>query len=520
MKITFITPTPPDISSFGVRSLSAYLKQKGYKTEIIFLPGGIESLSDSGDFSYHYDRKVLGQIADICKGSGLIGISFMTYYFDRGVELTRFIKEEMGIPVIWGGIHPTLRPEEGLEYADMVCVGEGEEMLLQLVQTIERGGSYGNIKGLWFKDNGTIVRNGVCPIIEDLDRLPFFDYDLTGHYIYDIEKKGISPLDMNLLKKTMPLLPYFNNKFYITYRTMTDRGCPHNCTYCNVTELARMYRENKGRYFRARSINNVLEELVTTKKKYPFIQAIQFFDDTFFVRTPTEIKEFSNLYKENISLPFYCQGSPNTITEEKIEYLVDAGMVFVEMGIQSGSQKIKKMYRRTESNERIIETTRLISKYRNRLFPPDYHIIIDNPWETDDDLLETLKLLLKIPKPYGLCIASLSFFPGTELYNKAKGEGLIKDEKKEIYRRPFLLMPAYKYLNLLIYLLSFRRFPKWIIRLLGNEKIVKFVSKRDLRPVYKLTYKLIKALEILFKGLNALFTGDFKRIQRYFHKVR
>lgn len=521
MKITFVTPTPPDISAFGTRSLSAYLKKKGYATRIIFLPGGIEMLSDKGDVIYHYDEKVLEQIVEICKDSTLIGISFMTYYFDRAVEITNFIKKSIDTPVIWGGIHPTINPEEGLRYADMVCVGEGEDVLLQLMQRIESKKKYHDIKGLWLKDNSSIIKNGIAPIIKDLDILPFFDYDISDHCIYNVESKEIQPFDVDLFKKVLPLLPYFNNKLYITYRTMTDRGCPHHCTYCNVTNLKRMYRDDNGRYFRARSIGHVIEELVSIKERFPFIQAIQFFDDTFFARPFHEIEEFSRVYKDKVSLPFYCQGSPNTITEKKMEYLVEAGLVYVEMGIQTGSEKTKQLYMRKESNDKIIKTSQIIARYKNKILPPDYHIIVDNPWEMDDDLLETLKLLLKIPKPYGLCIASLTFFPGTDLYNKAKEEGLIKDEASEIYRRAFLLAPTHRYINLLIYFLSFYKFPKCIVKVLANERIIRFVSKKNLKHLYLLIYKISEMLYLLFKGMKALLAGDFIRIRRYFfYRIR
>jgi radical SAM superfamily enzyme YgiQ (UPF0313 family) len=519
MKITFVTPTPPGVAAFGVRSLSAFLRNKGYETNLIFLPGSIGLLKEGGRFIYQYQKVIIDQIIELCHGTDLIGISFMTNYFDRSMQITTELKRHLDIPVIWGGIHPSTKPEEALEYADMVGLGEGETALLELAEKIESGRDYYNTQGIWFKHKGEIIRNNINPLIKNLDSLPHFDFSNKGHFILNKESGRIELLNDELFKKAMPLLPSCNGDLKMAFRTITDRGCPHHCTYCHVSSIKKLYKKDKTPYLRTRSPENVIDELVRIKNRFRFIEVLQFFDDTFFVRSLKHIERFSELYREKIGLPFYCQASPSTLTEAKLNALLDAGLVYVEMGIQTGSKRIRDLYRRKESNEEILKATRMLHAYRDRLITPDYHIIIDNPWETENDRLETAKLLYQVPKPYGLCISSLVLYPKTHLYEKGVKEGIIKDEVKDIYRKPFYVPPSRSYLNFLIYLFTFQHFPKRIIAFLMRDNIIKKLSEMKLSNVYKLLYIVGEALRLLVKGVKALMRGDLQRISMYFKRL-
>ncbi len=517
MKVTLITPTPEDISAFGVRALSAYLKRAGYHTRVIFIPGSHQRFSPEGDFIYRYKENFLEEVTELCRDSQLIGISFMTYFFDRAVQITRAIKKRYDTPVIWGGIHPTVHPEEALEYADMVCIGEGEEALLEIVQKLEEGKDYSETRNLWIKRNGNKIRNPLRPLITDLDSLPFIDYDLDEHYCYDHIKDCIRKMDEKFLKDIFPLRPSLKAKFQTCYRTMTDRGCPHRCTYCSISKQKELYEGQN--FFRKRSVKHVIEEVGIVKKRFPFVETIQFFDDTFFSRGAKDIEEFSKLYKKDIGLPFHAQGSPATISEKKLESLVNAGLIYTEMGIQTGSKSMRELYNRRDSNETIIQAAKTINKYKDQLLVPDYHIILENPWETEGDAIDTLNLILELPKPFCLRLSTLQFFPGTKLYFKGKEEGLFKDDIKEIYRHPFLA-PQRTYANFLIYLTTFDWIPSRVFRLLSSPGVVRIFSRKSLSGVYFRGYIFMEKMRLSGKGIRALTTGDFKRILRYLRRIR
>ena len=521
MHLVLLNPTPPGISSFGVRSISAFLRSKGHRVTLVFFPGSLGLLKEGGDFSYQYTPEVIAQVVNLCKGADLIGISFFTNYLDRALQLTRQLRTTTGIPVIWGGIHASTKPRESLDHTDMVCIGEGEFPLLELLDKMSRAENYHDVKGIWFKGtDGQIIENPLHPLINDLDSLPFFDFFNDHHYILNPKTKQIDKLTDKIVRETMPLMPNRSGRLLRTYRTMTDRGCPHKCTYCNVPTLKRIYRDDKSPFLRSRSPMNVIEELVARLKQFPFIQAIHVFDDTFFARPFSYIKEFAKLYKKLINLPMYCQASPNTLTEKKLQVLVDAGLIYVEMGIQTGSARVRAMYLRPESNKQILQAAKLLHAFRQFLIPPDYHIILDNPWENEEDTMETVRLLHSIPKPFGLAISSLVFYPKTDLYERALSEGLIKDEMKEISLKPFYVPPKKSYVNFLIYLMTFPLFPKFIMSFLIRDGVVGKASTMNLKFVFKVIYALGETNRLFMKGARAILKGDMQRIRLYFEKLK
>ena len=116
----------PDVISFGIRTLSACLKKEGHDVKIIFL------LSEFWD---KYEDRALGEAVDQLKDADLIGLSVMSNFWDNSVQITERIKKDLDVPILWGGTHPTIRPEECLDLggADIVCIGEGEDTLVELV---------------------------------------------------------------------------------------------------------------------------------------------------------------------------------------------------------------------------------------------------------------------------------------------------------------------------------------------------------------------------------------------------
>jgi radical SAM superfamily enzyme YgiQ (UPF0313 family) len=521
MKITFVTPTPLDLAAFGVRSLSAFLKQEGVQVRNIFLPGGVGKYKYRNGYIYRYDEEILASVIDLCRGSDIIGISVMSHYFERAVQLTSAIKTATKLPVIWGGIHPTVMPEESLDHADMVCIGEGEYALLEVIRKMEQGLDYADVKNIWLKRNGEIVKNSLRLLEKNLDLFPFFDFGLDEHFVYDPKRKAISPMTKELLEVSFPMEPHlegtFNDSYKRTksYKTMTTRGCPHACTFCAERTLAEMYKGQQ--YLRQRSIEHVIRELEWVKKEFPFVESIFLFDDTFLSRSTDEIVEFSKVYKERIGLPFHIQASPLTLTEEKMDALVDAGLVFVEMGIQSTSDTGKRLYNRSVSDERLLKAVDVLVKYKNRIYAPCYHVILDNPWEKTEDVLETLGLVLRLPKPFWLKRASLICFPGTKLFLKAKEEGILNsddDIRREIYNK-HLHQPYGSYVNFLMYIAGFCNFPRWPLKLLSNRAIVRILDRPSLKSLYFNLNRVIDGSIIVSKGIRSLVKGDFARINRY-----
>jgi len=452
MNITIISPHI-NIKNIGVRIIVAVLKKEGHKVKLIFVPNDLygekideQCLVTSGKNINKYSQITLELIMGLVKKSDLICISLNTNFFDNAVEISKKIKKDLAIPIVWGGPHATIKPKECLEYADFVCRGEGEGVIVELVEKLEKKSNYNKVKNLCFKDEkGNFIINPLRPFIQDLDVIPFQDYSLDNQYIILNEKV----YNINKLYSKYFFSNQFSNNIYPTYVT---RGCLKGCSYCYNEILNKLYFGQN--IFRKRSVNNVIDELLRIKKILPFIENVHIIDDNFLTLNEEYIENFSKEYKKYINLPFVIYGfHPSVVSRKKLEYLTNAGLSGIRMGIQSASERTKKIYKRYYSNSQVEESCKIINEFKGHIKTIHYDIILYNPWETESDLIETLKFLTKIPLPYILVLYSLTFYPGTGLYERAKREDIIKDRSEEVYGGYYLgIKPTY--INKLFYLLS------------------------------------------------------------------
>ncbi|MBN2056460.1 radical SAM protein, partial [bacterium] len=509
------TPTPPDISAFGVRSISAYLKAHNCHVRCVYLPGGIEELSVHKEYVYHYPEQTIQDFLDLCSGVDLVGFSFLSSYRDRALQLTEAVHRAAGPPVVWGGVHATLRPGQSLASADYVCVGEGEEPLHQLLNNLAYGKSAEGIPGIWMRLGEVVQPAAQPPLLENLDALPYMDFSLDDQHILEPRSGRIVPMTRALLAKALPLMPFFRNTSITVYRTMTTRGCPHRCTYCVNHALAGLY--DIDRYLRWRSPEHVMEELTRINTEYDFIKGVHFFDDVFTAMPKQQLERFCELYRTRIGLPFYCQVSPRTVNRRMLDLLLESGMVFIEMGIQTGCTATRTLYRRPETNRQVLTAGELFADYRGRLLTTRYHVILDNPWETPMETRETLLLLTSLPTPFVLCLSSLTLYPGTELNILAKEQGMLRDEIREVYRKPFY-KPLPTYINFLITISDIRIIPRGLLRLMAAPCIVRRWGARP-ATIIRLLLRLVEIGRLIGKGVDAVFRGDFMRIRRYMTRI-
>lgn len=470
MKITLISPYRL-IRAFGLRTLSSCLKRDGHDVQMVFL---------KKHFKDRYADNLLKEVVELSRGSDLIGLSLMTNYFDNSIQITQALKSSLKVPVLWGGIHPTVRPEECLDYADIICLSEGEGALTELCSRIEAGGDFYDVRNLWFKKDGNIIKNKLRPLIQDLDSIPFADYDCEGHYIEHADR--IIKMDRNLLGKHMRGV----------YPTMTTRGCPFGCTYCCNNTFNRLHAGERP--VRKRSIDNIIEELKVARDKIPFTSRIYIEDDCFLVNSESEIKEFCERYKKEINLPLCIWGAaPSNVSKEKLKYLVDAGLKLIKMGIQSGSEGTKRIYKRRHSNEMVEKACRTINEFKDEIELIKYDIILDNPWEDDENLIETFIFLSRLPAPYHISLFSLTFYPGTELYDRAKREGLIKDDLNDVYRK-FYNGCRKTYINNLFFLLGEYTDRGEML----SPKIVRMLTDKNMRAlrISHLVYVFLKFISM------------------------
>lgn len=474
MKITLIS-TDNCIVAHGLRIISSCLKLKGNDVKLIFLP-----LSNENDNS-DYQPSLLSNIVELLADSDLIGISSMAASSHRAAQLAQYIKKSLSVPLLWGGIHATLSPEECLQFADIVCIGEGEEALVELVEKFKNKNDYFHTRNFWFKMNGKLIKNELRPLKENLDEFPFPDYELKDHYI--LKGKNIIPAQEYLESNPAQI-----HHGYILVHT--TRGCPNSCAFCSNSFLNDLYK-GKGNIIRKRSLDKVIEELIQLRNLFPLASSVWISDDTFFSKNIEELESFSQKYNSKIGIPFQCFGNPSNIREDKLKILLKGGLRQVIMGIQTGSESFNRdVYKRFTSNESVLKAAHVLNRYKDDMEYPIYQIIISNPYETSVNLIETIELLQILPKPYFLEIFNLIFFPGCELYKRALNDNLITDRWESKFNLDYCddkqhlrLEKKNVYLNTLIYCMRGNALSS-MIGIMPTSLIDFFVKKKDSKYVY------------------------------------
>lgn len=314
-----------------------------------------------------------------------------------------------------------------MNYADGVCFAEGDEIVVDLVNRIESNADYLNVPNMAFRINGKDVINNVIPQTRNLDTLPYPDYDMNNHFILN---KGLFQMTIDLFKRHATLYPFRRPTYYI----LTSRGCPYKCTFCYNIRFISMYGHVPMRF---RSVNNFLTEMKYTLEQLDFFDRVMFGDDDFMVRPVDSLEEFSKEYKNKIGHPFAITFNAQTYRKDKMEILLDTGAKLVQIGVQSGSlHTLEELYQRKGNLAKIKEVVYEIASYHNKygiLILLDF--IIDNPYETEADIIQTYYYILNLAyMPVRINIFTLAFFPGTPLYDKALKDNLIKPFNEETFR--------------------------------------------------------------------------------------
>jgi radical SAM superfamily enzyme YgiQ (UPF0313 family) len=386
--------------SVALRIFHPLLQQRGHEVHSIFF-------KDS--FTYRYpslreEEMVVEQIERI--QPDLVAVCVWSTYYQLAARLTRRIKARTGAVVIWGGIHAQVRPEDSLQHADLVARSEGEYALAELTDRIGLGHSYRDLAGCWVRDGDEIVRNLPRYLIPTLDVLPLPDESPERKYYLGLEE-WLDPRDVQAMR--------------LSYDIMTVRGCPFECTFC-IHNYTRKAWVGLGTYIRRRSVDHCIRELRAAVEQNPQLMQIALADDIFAPPRPW-LEEFCERYKREVNRPFLIWAYPGMVDDQKVRMMRDAGLWAATMGIQSGSERIRRdCYERATPNEEIVRAAETFKRHgvvRNLDF------IGDNPYENDEDRYETLELLGRLPKPFYFNYFSLTYFPGVELTDRALRDGHI-----------------------------------------------------------------------------------------------
>ena len=276
---------------------------------------------------------------------------------------------------------------------DIICVGDGEEALMDLMNHIDDGKDYSKIPNLYVKSPKGWVKNSVRPAENNLDKYPFPDRDLYFN--------------------KYPLMRDFAVKRFIT-----SRGCPYKCSFCSSPSYFKMYK-GKGKAFRRHSTEYVINEIKNVVEKYP-TRRVNFSDDTFNLDKKW-VKEFCEKYKKNFDIDWSCNIELTSIDEDMVQSMVNSRCRGCVFGLESGVESIRmNVLNKKITNARYIEATNWLKKHNLNFF---INLVFCLPKESLDDAIESLRFATQL-KCKGIRVNILKMYKGTELASYANANGL------------------------------------------------------------------------------------------------
>lgn len=333
----------------------------------------------------------------------LVGLSFTTNQkkYVRGFLDKDNLNAKL---IIAGGVHCTLSKEQVFENfpkIDGICVGEGEVPLQQLCYYLDNDQNYLTTPSFYFKVNNSIVKNPVTHLRE-IDNMVPPDYTL-----FDYQK----------------IIRDSGNCFQM----MLSRGCPYNCYYCCNHALRQTYL-SKEKYVRFPSIQHSMKIIKSNLSLYPGTKKIVLADDTFTVNKEW-LSDFCNQYKEEIGLPFLCNARVETINEEIVQWLKNAGCISINIGVESGNEWLRtNILNRKYTNKEIKAVFNIAKNYGIKQFS---YNMVGLPFETKEMAKDTLKLNMELKPSYGKCFYFYPY-PGTRLHKLCKDFDLLFDNTESL----------------------------------------------------------------------------------------
>jgi len=351
MRILLIDPPYERLIGFrsewfplGLAYIASFLMKKGYEEVNIY---HAEHASDTEyksivkyAESFHSYKEAIGckshpvwdEVREIVSSFGpdLVGLSVLTGKVPSALRVAKICKDvNPRIKVVCGGCHPTIRADEMLatENIDFVVRGEGEETLYKLVRALEGDNTnYRSIDGLSFKEEGEVIHNKESAFVKRLDKIPLPAREKLFHI------ETYSPVQLSMV--------------------MTSRGCPYDCSFCASRNMWR-------RMVRFRSVENVIDEIRELKKRY-FVKHVTLMDDAFTLNH-NRVKEFClGMMENNINVTWSCLTRVDMISNEIISLMKKAGCTKVDVGIESGNERILRLIDKKVTVKQVREAVKIL----------------------------------------------------------------------------------------------------------------------------------------------------------------
>lgn len=382
-------------SPLGLVYIATPLVQKGYTVTII----------DQG-ISADWEQKLKSSLGPetICAGVSVMTGSSIA----AGLEFSAFLKKNSKVPVVWGGIHPSLLPEQTLQnpFVDAVVIGEGEKKFSDLVECYKTGSALERVNGIGFKKDGkTVFTPDAAPL--SMDELPLPDFSLIDIEYYIRETKGSFDgrrcLDLNV-----------------------DRGCPYRCAFCYNIKF-------NQRKWRAMSAGRMLEVLETLKAKYG-LGAVNFVSDNFFVDKRRAEAVCRGMVERGLDLKWHSDIRIDTFLQYDaagLELIKKSGCDNLTFGVESGADPVLKQIDKDITVAQVLEAHKKVVAAG---FKANYHFMLGFPEETRADIAETLKTAAILTEDRNTNVYGPAMYipyPGTPLFDRCVQLGFVPPARLE-----------------------------------------------------------------------------------------
>ena len=409
----------------GLAYIAAVLEKNGYDVVILdALAEDWKSTHEYKDIKYNgmSFEKITEKVKEI--DPDIVGITIVSAHKRAGLWTAEAVKKaDKNIFVVAGGPHVCVRPKETLaeENIDFICIGEGEYTMLELVKTLENGGSLKSIKGLGWKEGKKLVINEPRPPIENLDELPFPARHLLPMDIYFEAAKYMQTARASAKKWA---------------NIITSRGCPFNCIFCSVNL-------SMGRVWRPRSPENVVEEIKQLVKDYG-IEELNFEDDNLTLNKKRAERIFDLIVEKGIKIEWNASNGvrADTLDESLLKKMKASGCTWIYVAPESGSQEVvDKIVGKKLDLKKVEEAVKLCKKVG---VGTGCYFVMGLPGETKEDIEKTIefgrKLRLLGAETCSFFIANP--FYGTRLYNVSKEKNYLTRKDDEELEEGFLNLDA------------------------------------------------------------------------------
>lgn len=333
----------------------------------------------------------------------LVGITAMTSAINSAGRLAQRIKSvNRDIVTVLGGSHASALPMETMrDYPDIdvLVFGEGEETIRELCRAASDELYLGAVKGIVYRQNGEVVKTEKRPLIPNLDTISF-----PARHLIDISMYRTSHVSRGFSRKYMNIL-----------EVIVSRGCPNQCIFC-ASHI------NYGASIRFRSFENIAAEIDKCIKAYD-INHVFIADDTFTLNS-TLVYQLCDFFKGR-NLTWDCSTRVNTVTEELLKRMAESGCRKVSFGVESGSPRVLKMIKKGITLEQVREAFRMARKAGVRYVEGTF-ILGSHIGETAEDIQMTISLIYEL-MPDFVSLSVVCPFPGTEIYDDMRREGLLSE---------------------------------------------------------------------------------------------